>query len=79
MKTYIYSGPLSGVSLKEFGDVMLVPGAAVQLPDGHGYTERLIRKGWLEEVPAEPVAAVQEIQPTTDNDAEQVTEKKRRK
>jgi hypothetical protein len=79
MKSYIYSGPLSGVSLKEFGDVMLVPGATVQLPDGHGYTERLIRKGWLKEVLAEPVAAEQEIQPTTDNDAEQVTEKKRRK
>lgn len=50
MKKYIYSGPLSGVSLKNGGDVMLIPGTEVKLPEGHGYTERLIRKGWLKEV-----------------------------
>jgi hypothetical protein len=50
---YMYTGPLSGVSLKGIGDVMLIPGAVVALPAGHYYTERLIRKGWLSEVKAE--------------------------
>lgn len=50
MKSYIYTGPLSGVSLTGHGDVMLIPGSTVQLPEGNGYTERLIRKGWLHEV-----------------------------
>lgn len=53
MKSYKYTGPLSGVSLRGHGDVMLVPGATVQLPGEHGYTERLIRKGWLQEVATE--------------------------
>jgi hypothetical protein len=49
MKTYSYTGPLSGVSLKECGDVLLIPGSTVQLPADNGYTQRLIRKGWLQE------------------------------
>lgn len=52
MKSYKYTGPLSGVSLRGHGDVMLVPGATVQLPD-HEYTARLIRKGWLHEAATE--------------------------
>lgn len=58
MKRFVYTGPLSGVSLKKGGDVMLVPGAEVRLPEGHGYTERLIRKGWLKEVDV-PAAEVE--------------------
>lgn len=49
-KTYIYAGPLSGISPKDGDDVMLIPGAEVRLLPGHWYTERLIRKGWLKEV-----------------------------
>jgi len=44
---YEYNGPLSGVSLKGHGDVMLAPGATVELPEGHLYTNRLIKRGWL--------------------------------
>lgn len=47
MKEYIYSGPLSGVSLKGHGDIMLHPGSKVELPEDHEYTARLVRKGWL--------------------------------
>lgn len=50
MKRYRYTGPLSGVSLRDHGDVLLIPGAVVELPAGHVYTERLLRKGWLSEV-----------------------------
>ncbi len=50
MKSFIYTGPLSGVSLKDHGDVMLVPGGTVQLPEENYFTARLIRKGWLQEV-----------------------------
>jgi hypothetical protein len=50
IRDYIYSGPLSGVSLKDHGDVMLHPGCRVSLPDDHEYTARLLRKGWLAEV-----------------------------
>jgi hypothetical protein len=47
MKEYIYTGPLSGVSLKGHGDIMLHPGATVELPEDHDYTARLVRKGWI--------------------------------
>lgn len=56
MKRYRYTGPLSGVSLREHGDVLLIPGAVVELPAGHVYTERLARKGWLSEVAPTPKA-----------------------
>ncbi len=53
MKQYTYTGPLSGVSLKGHGDIMLHPGSVVELPEDHPYTSRLIKRGWLEEMPAE--------------------------
>jgi hypothetical protein len=67
MKDYVYSGPLSGVSLKGHGDIMLIPGAAVRLPSDNAYTGRLIRKGWLAEASApEPVTEpVTEPEPET--------------
>jgi len=49
----MYSGPLSGVSLKGHGDIMLHPGAGVKLPEDHPYTRRLLKRGWLAELPAE--------------------------
>jgi len=51
MKEYIYSGPLSGVSLKRHADAMLHPGATVELPEDHPYTRRLVKRGWLVELP----------------------------
>lgn len=51
-KLYVYNGPLSGVSLKGHGDTMLHPGTTVELPADHPYTNRLIKRGWLTEVPA---------------------------
>lgn len=86
MKSFVYTGPLSGVSLKDAGDVMLIPGAIVQLPAGHEYTARLVRKGWLTEVEGQAEAATQpqaadseEEQQETVTDTEPITDKKRRK
>lgn len=62
MKRYIYTGPLSGVSLKGHGDIMLIPGAAVTMPEEHGYTERLVRKWWLKEVDASAAEVETEIE-----------------
>jgi hypothetical protein len=78
MQEYTYSGPLSGVSLTEHGDVMLVPGSVVRLPVDHEYTARLARKGWLQEVAptdpqAEPIAVAEAAEENV------VTDKKRRK
>lgn len=80
MKTYNYTGPLSGVSLKEHGDVLLIPGSTVQLPADNGYTQRLIRKGWLQEEQVE-VKAEHNTQPEADPDPEtsEPETKKRRK
>lgn len=78
MKSFIYIGPLSGVSLTGHGDIMLVPGGTVQLPDGNYYTERLARKGWLQEIPAqenEPETVENTIEP----EPAPAPEKKRRK
>ena len=64
MRTYFYTGPLSGVSLKGHGDIMLVPGAVVQMPPDNPYTERLIRKGWLADVlPLAPAETVSDTEP----------------
>jgi hypothetical protein len=54
MKEYTYSGPLSGVSLKGHGDIMLHPGGTVELPEDHEYTARLVRKGWLKATDTPP-------------------------
>lgn len=49
MTEYIYTGPLSGVTLRGVGEIMLIPGAAVSLPADNDYTRRLIKRGWLTE------------------------------
>lgn len=82
MKTYNYTGPLSGVSLKEHGDVLLIPGSTVQLPADNGYTQRLIRKGWLQEEQVQVEVQVEHnTQPEADPDPEtsEPETKKRRK
>lgn len=60
MKQYTYTGPLSGVSLKGHGDIMLHPGGMVEMPEEHAYTQRLIKRGWLREVPAKKSKSVKE-------------------
>ena len=44
---YRYSGPLSGVTLDNGDEVMLHPGAEVDLPEGHDYTKTLLALGHL--------------------------------
>ena len=44
---YRYSGPLSGVTLDNGDEVMLHPGAEVDLPEGHDYTKTLQALGHL--------------------------------
>ncbi|AHI67082.1 hypothetical protein [Burkholderia thailandensis] len=50
---YLYSGPISGVSLQDgtqIREVMLHPGAAVELPEQHEYTKTLLALGHLRPV-----------------------------
>ena len=44
---YRYSGPLSGVTLDNGSEVMLHPGAEVDLPETHDYTKTLQALGHL--------------------------------
>ena len=48
---YRYSGPLSGVTLDNGAEVMLHPGAEVDLPEGHDYTQTLQALGHLTPLP----------------------------
>lgn len=48
---YRYSGPLSGVTLANGTEVMLHPGADVDLPEGHDYTNTLRALGHLTPLP----------------------------
>ncbi|HHR4769126.1 TPA: hypothetical protein ACS55J_000682 [Salmonella enterica] len=53
---YIYTGPLSGVSLNE-GDVvrevLLHPGQEVELEPDNEYAQTLLAEGYLQEVPVQ--------------------------
>lgn len=54
---YIYSGPVSSVSLRagaEVLDVRLIPGEPVELPEEHEYTKTLLALKRLK--PAPPAA-----------------------
>ena len=44
---YRYSGPLSGVTLDNGQEGMLCPGADVELPPAHDYTQTLLALGHL--------------------------------
>lgn len=44
---YVYSGPLSGVTLKDGTEVLLHPGAAVELPEDNRYVKTLRARGHL--------------------------------
>jgi hypothetical protein len=47
-RNYIYSGPLSGVTLAGGREIMLRPGKSVVMPDDSPYTQRLQARGFLE-------------------------------
>lgn len=60
-KTYRYSGPMSGVTLREgkkkTREVMLIPGKTVQLPSGNPHVQALVARGHLtEEAPKAPAS-----------------------
>lgn len=44
---YRYTGPLTGVTLRGGREVMLCPGAVLELPSRHPYVARLIARGLL--------------------------------
>ncbi|MFB9160003.1 hypothetical protein [Chromobacterium violaceum] len=48
---YLYSGPVSGVTLADGQEVMLFPGKEVELPAEHEYTQTLQALQYL--VPAQ--------------------------
>lgn len=48
---YLYSGPLSGVTLDDGQQVMLHPGAEIELPEQHDYTKTLVALGHLAPLP----------------------------
>jgi len=48
---YRYGGPLSGVTFDNGLEVMLHPGAEVDLPEGHDYTQTLLALGHLTLLP----------------------------
>ncbi|AXE34010.1 hypothetical protein [Chromobacterium phragmitis] len=52
---YLYSGPVSGVSLSDGQEVMLFPGNVVELPENHEYTQTLLALQYL--APAQEPAA----------------------
>lgn len=55
MTTYKYSGPLSGVTLKDgkaVKEIMLHDGAVVDLPEDNEYTRTLLALGHLTPEPA---------------------------
>ena len=53
MKRYLYTGPLSGVTLSDGTEVMLFPGKEVSFPEGNKYAKTLIAQGYLEELKEE--------------------------
>lgn len=52
MSTYIYSGPPSAATLPDGRDVILMPGASVELPDDNAWVQTLAALGHLVPQPA---------------------------
>ncbi|OVE46139.1 hypothetical protein [Chromobacterium violaceum] len=44
---YLYSGPISGVTLGDGQEIMLFPGKEVEMPEEHSYTRTLVALGYL--------------------------------
>ncbi len=56
-KLYVYSGPLSGVSLRGGKEVMLHPGTEVVLPEDNEFVKTLVAMGRLKEKGGAPAPA----------------------
>lgn len=56
LKSYLYTGPFSGVTLPDGSEVLLHPGRVVQLPDAarNAWVAGLLARGHL--IPAPPSA-----------------------
>jgi hypothetical protein len=52
-KTYLYNGPLSGVTLDSGEEVMLHPGKEIPLPADNPYVQSLVAQGLLTETTTE--------------------------
>lgn len=57
-QAFIYSGPLSGATLRDGTEVMLHPGHAVRLDPDDDYTRTLIERGHIAPVPQPQKASV---------------------
>jgi hypothetical protein len=53
---YHYTGPVSGVTLADGAEILLMPGAQVELPAAHEYTATLLALGHLAPVQSEAKA-----------------------
>jgi hypothetical protein len=53
---YVYSGPTSGVTLEDGGEVMFFDGREVELPETNEYVKTLVALGHLK-----PVAVSSEV------------------
>ncbi|QEL57068.1 hypothetical protein [Chromobacterium paludis] len=58
---YLYSGPISGVTLADGQEIMLFPGHEVEMPENHNYTRTLVALGYLS---AQPVSAAETAIPS---------------
>jgi hypothetical protein len=53
MKTYVYSGPPSGVSLDNGEEILLFPNKTYPLPEENTYVQALVKLKYLKEVESE--------------------------
>ncbi|MEN3809486.1 MULTISPECIES: hypothetical protein [Chromobacterium] len=62
---YLYSGPVSGVTLADGQEIMLFPGKEVELPVEHEYTQTLLALQYL--VLAQEPAKAKAVRATGDD------------
>ncbi|AAQ59802.1 conserved hypothetical protein [Chromobacterium violaceum ATCC 12472] len=62
---YLYSGPVSGVTLADGQEIMLFPGKEVELPVEHEYTQTLLALQYL--VPAQEPTKTKAARATGDD------------
>ncbi|WP_230623439.1 MULTISPECIES: hypothetical protein [Chromobacterium] len=62
---YLYSGPVSGVTLADGQEIMLFPGKEVELPAEHEYTQTLLALQYL--APAQEPAKAKAARITSDD------------
>ena len=71
-KVYVYTGPLSGVSLRGGKEVMLHPGNEVTLPDDNEFVKTLVAMGRLKEAASASPAPVNRPQATAKKEVKDV-------